>query len=91
MARYLSSADYAMRQAMSVHLERPSTTSNRYYARDEPSLTGNFQPRENGTWMTITHGPWSQEQDSQTERQGVLEGWIHFGMRLAGLRRGIAT
>jgi hypothetical protein len=49
MARYLDVADYAMRQAMSVQLERPPTTANRYYARDEPSLTGNFQPRENGT------------------------------------------
>jgi hypothetical protein len=49
MARYLEVADYAMRQAMSGQLERPPTTTNRYYARNEPSLTGNFQPRENGT------------------------------------------
>jgi hypothetical protein len=49
MSRYLSVADYAMRQAMSVQLEQPSTTTNRYYARNEPSLTGNFRPRENGT------------------------------------------
>lgn len=49
MARYLSVADYTMRQAMSAHLERPPTTTNRYYARNEPSLTGNFRPRENGT------------------------------------------
>jgi len=49
MARYLDVTDYAMRQAMSVQLERPPTTANRYYARNEPSLIGNFQPRENGT------------------------------------------
>jgi hypothetical protein len=49
MARYMSVADYTMRQAMSVQLERPPTTTNRYYARNEPSLTGNFRPRENGT------------------------------------------
>jgi hypothetical protein len=49
MARYLDVTDYAMRQAMSVQLERPPTTTNRYYARNEPSLTGNFQPRENST------------------------------------------
>jgi len=49
MARYLSVADYTMRQAMSVQLERPPTTTNRYYARGEGSLTGNFRPRENGT------------------------------------------
>ena len=49
MARYMSVSDYAMRQAMSVQLERPPTTTNRYYARNEPSLTANFRPRENST------------------------------------------
>jgi hypothetical protein len=49
MARYMSVADYTMRQAMSAQLERPPTSTNRYYARNEPSLTGNFRPRENGT------------------------------------------
>jgi hypothetical protein len=49
MARYMSASDYAMRQAMSAQFERPPTTTNRYYARNEPSLTGNFRPRENGT------------------------------------------
>jgi mono/diheme cytochrome c family protein len=49
MARYMSVADYTMRQAMSAQLERPPTTTNRYYARNEPSLAGNFRPRENGT------------------------------------------
>ena len=32
MARYMSAADYAMRQVMSVQLERPTTTTKRYYA-----------------------------------------------------------
>lgn len=49
MARYMSVSDYAMRQAMSAQLERPPTTTNRFYARNEPSLIGNFRPRENGT------------------------------------------
>jgi hypothetical protein len=49
MARYLSSADYAMRQAMSVQVEQRPTATTRYYARDEPSLTRNFWPREGGT------------------------------------------
>ena len=49
MARYMSVSDYAMRQAISAQLEHPQTTTNRYYARNEPSLTGNFRPRENGT------------------------------------------
>jgi hypothetical protein len=49
MARYLSAADHAMRQAMSAALERRPVTTTRYYARDEPSLTRNFWPREGGT------------------------------------------
>jgi hypothetical protein len=49
MARYMSVSDYTMRQAMSVQLERPPTTTNRYYARAEPSLTASFRPRENST------------------------------------------
>ncbi len=49
LARYMNAADYALRQAMSVQWERPDTATNRYYARDEFSLTSNFRPRENGT------------------------------------------
>ncbi|MDP3072943.1 MAG: DUF1592 domain-containing protein [Opitutaceae bacterium] len=44
LARYMAVADYAIRQAMSVQLERPPTTTRRYYARDQRSLTGLFTP-----------------------------------------------
>ena len=47
MAGYMSVSDCAMRQAMSVQLERPPTTTNRFYSRNELSLTFNFRPREN--------------------------------------------
>jgi hypothetical protein len=49
MARYLSAADYAIRQAMSATWERSASSIKRFYARDEPSLTRNFRPRENST------------------------------------------
>lgn len=49
LSRYMSSADYALRAAMSEQLEHPPLATNRYYARDEFSLVGNFRPRENGT------------------------------------------
>lgn len=49
MARYLSSADHALRQAMSVRLETKPATTRRYFARNEPSLTRSFWPREGGT------------------------------------------
>jgi len=49
LSRYMSSADYALRAAMSEQLEHPALATNRFYARDEFSLIGNFRPRENGT------------------------------------------
>jgi uncharacterized protein DUF1592/uncharacterized protein DUF1588/uncharacterized protein DUF1585/uncharacterized protein DUF1587/uncharacterized protein DUF1595/cytochrome c len=48
LSRYMNSADYAIKQAMSAELEHPNTVTNRYYARNEFGLT-NFRPRENGT------------------------------------------
>ena len=48
IARFMDSADYAMRQAMARHLARPAKTTRRLHARDEPSLR-NWVPRENGT------------------------------------------
>jgi hypothetical protein len=49
LARYMSAAEYALKQALLVKFERPTRTRKRYYARDEPSLAGNYLPRENGT------------------------------------------
>ena len=48
MARFMDSANYAMRLAMATGLERPAKTTRKLYARDEPSLR-NWWPRENGT------------------------------------------
>ena len=48
IARFMDSADYAMRLAMATHLERPAKTTRKLYARDERSLR-NWWPRENGT------------------------------------------
>lgn len=42
MARYMNAADYAIRQAMSVRFTHPPTTTRRYYARDQRTLTGKF-------------------------------------------------
>jgi hypothetical protein len=40
MARYLSAAEYALRQAMAPYAERPTPKVVRYYARDQRSYTG---------------------------------------------------
>ena len=42
MTRYMNAADYAMRQVLSVQLQRPPTATKRYYARDQRTLTGKF-------------------------------------------------
>jgi hypothetical protein len=49
MARYMSSADYAMREAMASKLVQPETITARFYARQEPTLVRNFRPREGST------------------------------------------
>ncbi len=48
MARFMDSANYAMRLAMATALDRPAKTTRKMYARDEPTLH-NWLPRENGT------------------------------------------
>jgi hypothetical protein len=40
MARYLSAADYALRQTMAQYTEKPPTKVQRYYARDQRSYVG---------------------------------------------------
>ena len=49
LSRYMNAAENAIRQAISLRLDRPTRSTKRYYARDEFSLVGNFLPRENGT------------------------------------------
>jgi hypothetical protein len=48
LARFMDSANYAMRLAMATRLERPEKTARKLYARDEPTLR-NWWPRENTT------------------------------------------
>jgi mono/diheme cytochrome c family protein len=48
MERYLTAADYAMRQAMSAAFERPQQSVRKIYARDAIG-SGRYRPSENGT------------------------------------------
>ena len=41
-----------------------------------------------GTMLTITQGPYDNSAEGQRSRQEHLEGFVHFCMRLAGLRVG---
>ena len=49
MTRYMAAADYAMRQVLSVQLVQPPTTTQRYYARDQRTLTSKFSPNNFNT------------------------------------------
>lgn len=49
MSRYMSSADYAMREAMASKLTQTEPVTTRIYARQEPSLFRNFWAREGST------------------------------------------
>jgi hypothetical protein len=43
MARYLTVADYALRQVMATQVDRPATKTVRYYTRDQRSFTGKMK------------------------------------------------
>ena len=43
---------------------------------------------ERGGRLAIYHQPFDASESDQNARQGIVEGWIHFGMILAGIRRG---
>ena len=45
LSRYMSSADYALREAMAAKLVQPPSTITRIYARQEPTMR-NYRPRE---------------------------------------------
>lgn len=49
LARYMSTAEYAIQEAIRVVWDRRESTVRRYYARDEASLNRSFRPRENST------------------------------------------
>jgi mono/diheme cytochrome c family protein len=44
IARYMTAADYALKQALSVKFQQPATRTERHYARDQRSLTKRFTP-----------------------------------------------
>jgi len=50
---------------------------------DVTMVIAEFQPLENdGTRLTITHGPYAETPEGQERRQGHIEGWQHFLTRL---------
>ena len=50
-----------------------------------------LQAVNDGTRMAIYHGQFGEDDLESADRQGIIEGWIHFGMKLAGLKAGPDT
>jgi hypothetical protein len=48
LSRYMSTAEFALREAMSAKLVQPPTSTTRIYAREEPTMR-NYRPREGNT------------------------------------------
>ena len=57
MARFMDSANYAMRQAMATGLERPAKKTRKLYARDEPSLRNWWPHKESTACPTACRSP----------------------------------
>jgi hypothetical protein len=55
MARYISAAEYALREVLAVQFRQPPTTTRRHYARDQKTLTSKF-----------TQNPFNSSPDRQT-------------------------
>ncbi len=56
MGRYLSGADFALRQAMAPQVARPTTTTTRYYAWEQPEFFGAIKlagPKERRTFPLV--------------------------------------
>ena len=43
MARYLGAAEFALHEAMAPQVERPATTTNRFYTWEQPSFVGSIK------------------------------------------------
>jgi hypothetical protein len=92
MMRYMSAADYAMRQAMTVKYVQPPTTTKRYYAREDGSIArwmgrqrGNVTPERN-TFPVLGTEPqpdvWSSREPmtvgdaDPAKREQEAVGWV---------------
>jgi len=57
MARYMSAADYALRQAMAVQLGRQPTTTRRYYARESMAYSAVDNNPDRGRFPVLNSQP----------------------------------
>ncbi len=80
MSRYMSAADYAMREVLAVQLSRPPTTVQRHYARDQRTLTNKFIPNIFNTSpdrMTYPVFGWTPQPEVRHRRAPLTVGDAH--------------
>jgi len=57
MSRYMSAADYAMREVLSVKYSQPPTTTRRYWARDNFAFSNQDGNPDRGRFPVLDSGP----------------------------------
>lgn len=80
MSRYMSAADFAMREVLSAQLSRPPTTIQRHYARDQRTLTNKFTPNifnSSPDRMTYPVFGWTPQPEVRHKRAPLTVGDAH--------------
>jgi mono/diheme cytochrome c family protein len=80
MSRYMSAADYAMREILAAQLSRPPTTIQRHYARDQRTLTNKFTPNifnSSPDRMTYPVFGWTPQPEVRHKRAPLTVGDAH--------------
>jgi hypothetical protein len=90
VTRYMNAAEYALRQVLAMRLERPPTTTRRYYARDEANFTRLFRPtgrsdrmmfpvldRKAQPELRVSKGPFTVGESDPATRDREAVGWVH--------------
>jgi hypothetical protein len=90
VTRYMNAAEYALRQVLAIRLDRPPTTTKRYYARDETNFTRLFRPTGRSDRMMfplldgkaqpelrVSKGPFTVGESDPATREREAVGWVH--------------
>ncbi len=80
MSRYMSAADYALREVLAVQLSQPPTTVQRHYARDQRTLTNKFIPNifnSSPDRMTYPIFGWTAQPEVRHRRAPLTVGDAH--------------
>ena len=75
LSRYMTAADYAIRQVMSVQFSQPPTPTTRYYAREQNELSGKFSNNnQKGDRSTYPILGWTPQPDVYNKKSPFTVG-----------------